>query len=73
MGRRPLLTDLAFIVAGIVGLGILWARFAFPLHYPAGDVRSESWFYPVTTVVLALFALFFVAVGIVRFWRRRDR
>lgn len=72
MEIHPRQTEIAFILVGLVGVGIAAARVTFPVEYPPGDPRAEDWFYPVTSGVFALVGLSFVVVGIARLVRHRD-
>ena len=72
MNQNPRLTDIAFVVVGLLGIGIAAARMLLPIEYPSDDIRSQDWFYPVTSGVFALGGLFFVVVGAVRLIGRRD-
>ncbi|HEX5076787.1 MAG TPA: hypothetical protein VFW03_26505 [Gemmatimonadaceae bacterium] len=72
MEIHPRQTEIAFILVGLVAVGIAAARVLFPVEYAPGDPRAEDWFYPVTSAAFALAGLFFVVVGIARLVRRRN-
>jgi hypothetical protein len=59
-----LVVAVGFVVTGIGNL-------ANQYDYLPTDVRSQPWFYPVTSGILLIAGLFILAVGIRRFRRAR--
>ena len=63
----------AFIGVGAFGVLISIMRIANPVEILPTDIRSEPWFYPVTSAVGIAVSLFFITVGVVRLIRDRRR
>jgi hypothetical protein len=63
-------TDALFILVGIGLIAVAVLRLLNPADYLPADPRSEPWFYPVSSGVLAAFGLLFAVAGVVRLLRR---
>ena len=65
------LTDVIFVIFGVAGLGIAIARLGNNIDYLPADPRSQPWFDPLVSSIMAAFAIFFLVVGVVRLFRNR--
>ena len=64
--RETLTTDVLIIVVGLGGIAVAVLRLGNNIVYLPDDVRSQPWYDPLVSLILALGALFFLMVGLVR-------
>ncbi len=72
--REPLLTDVIFMLFGVLGIAVAIARLGNNIEYLPSDVRTEPWFDPLVSSIMVLISLFFLIVGAIRLLQRlRER
>jgi hypothetical protein len=73
-GRRPLvrlpqepfLTDIIFMIGGVGGIAVAMGRLGNNIEYLPTDVRSQPWFDPLLSSIMAVGGLFIFVVGAIR-------
>jgi uncharacterized membrane protein YdjX (TVP38/TMEM64 family) len=72
--REPLLTDVLFMLGGVLGIAIAMATLGNNIVYLPNDVRSQPWFDPLVSSIMVLLSLFIFILGAVRLLQRlRER
>jgi hypothetical protein len=64
--REPLLTDVIFILVGVLSIPVAISGLRNHLMYLPGDVRSEPWFDAFVSSLQVVVGLIFLIVGGVR-------
>ncbi len=67
--REPLLTDVLFILVGVLSIPIAIARLRNDIAYLPTDARSEPWFDPLVSSLIVVVGLIFLIVGGIRLIR----
>jgi hypothetical protein len=64
--REPLLTDVIFMLAGVGAIAVAVRRLGNDIEYLPNDIRSQPWFDPLFSSIIALLGLCFFLVGAIR-------
>jgi hypothetical protein len=64
--REPLRTDVIFMLAGVGAILVAMGRLGNNIEYLPNDVRSQPWFDPLFSSIIALLGLFFFLIGAIR-------
>ena len=71
MREHPDWGDIAYFVGALGGLLIAAWRLLLPVTYPAGDIRGQPWFNPLTSGVIVLLSCILLVAGILRLRSKR--
>jgi hypothetical protein len=69
--REPPITNVLFVIAGVGAVAVAILRLGNAIDYPPTDPRSEPWFDPLLSSILAILGLLFLVIGVVRIARAR--